>query len=54
MTIKVNSVDPDQTAPKEQSDQGLHCLAIVNIKTFLYIQILTTGNSLQKRQNVLE
>ena len=21
-----NSVDPDQTAPKEQSDQGLHCL----------------------------
>ena len=22
----VNSEDPDQTAPKEQSDQGLHCL----------------------------
>ena len=22
----VNSADPDQTAPKEQSDQGLHCL----------------------------
>ena len=21
-----NSVDPDQTAPKEQSDLGLHCL----------------------------
>ena len=21
-----NSVDPDQTAPKEQFDQGLHCL----------------------------
>ena len=21
-----NNVDPDQTAPKEQSDQGLHCL----------------------------
>ena len=21
-----NSVDSDQTAPKEQSDQGLHCL----------------------------
>ena len=21
-----NSADPDQTAPKEQSDQGLHCL----------------------------
>ena len=20
-----NSEDPDQTAPKEQSDQGLHC-----------------------------
>ena len=22
----LNSVDPDQTAPEEQSDQGLHCL----------------------------
>ena len=21
-----NSADPDQTAPKEQPDQGLHCL----------------------------
>ena len=21
-----NSADPDQTAPEEQSDQGLHCL----------------------------
>ena len=21
-----NNADPDQTAPKEQSDQGLHCL----------------------------
>ena len=24
---RTNSVDSDQTAPKEQSDQGLHCLA---------------------------
>ena len=24
----MNSVDPDQTAPKEQSDQGLHCLLL--------------------------
>ena len=23
---KANSVDPDQTAPEKQSDQGLHCL----------------------------
>ena len=23
-----NNVDPDQTAPEEQSDQGLHCLFI--------------------------
>ena len=23
-----NSVDPDQTAPNEQSDQGLHCLTV--------------------------
>ena len=22
-----NSTDPDQTAPEEQSDQGLHCLS---------------------------
>ena len=26
MRIKTNRVDPDQTAPVEQSDQGLHCL----------------------------
>ena len=26
-----NSVDPDQTAPKEQSDQGLHCLPISEV-----------------------
>ena len=26
MKILANSVDPDQTAPKEQSDQGLQCL----------------------------
>ena len=25
-SLLANSVDPDQTAPKEQSDQGLHCL----------------------------
>ena len=24
--IQANSVDPDQTAPKEQSDLGPHCL----------------------------
>ena len=24
--LMANSADPDQTAPKEQSDQGLHCL----------------------------
>ena len=24
--IEANSVGPDQTAPQEQSDQGLHCL----------------------------
>ena len=25
-TVYANSVDPDQTAPEEQSDQGLLCL----------------------------
>ena len=24
--VEPNSADPDQTAPREQSDQGLHCL----------------------------
>ena len=24
--VWANSADPDQTAPREQSDQGLHCL----------------------------
>ena len=26
LSIKANSVDPEQTAPKEQSDLGPHCL----------------------------
>ena len=26
---ETNSADPDQTAPQEPSDQGLHCLQIV-------------------------
>ena len=26
-----NSVDPDQTAPKEQSDLGLHCLLDLSV-----------------------
>ena len=26
--LSKNSVDPNQTAPKEQSDQGLHCLIL--------------------------
>ena len=34
--ICANSVDPDQTAPKEQSNQGLHCLYHSNIKLFTH------------------
>ena len=30
-----NSVDSDQTAPKEQSDQGLHCFHFICICTML-------------------
>ena len=26
---RANNVDPDQTAPKEQSDQSLHCLQTI-------------------------
>ena len=41
-----NIVDPDQTAPKEQSDQGLHCLLrpvclnILTLYSMSYIVIL--------------
>ena len=28
---EANNVDPDQTAPKEQSDQGLHCLQQISL-----------------------
>ena len=31
-----NSVDPDQTATKEQSDLGLHCLHIPVCQTLVY------------------
>ena len=27
--VYAKGVDPDQTAPKEQSDQGLYCLPII-------------------------
>ena len=34
-----SSVDPDQTAPLEQSDLGLHCLPIpVSVKTYRNIE----------------
>ena len=29
------SVDPDHTAPKEQSDQGLHCLLMSFLSRYL-------------------
>ena len=29
-----NSADPDQTAPKKQSDQGPHCLVIICVHCF--------------------
>ena len=31
-----NSADPDQTAPEEQSDQGLHCLPFHYFKKQLH------------------
>ena len=31
--VKASSEDPDQTAPEEQSDQGLHCL-LFHLHTF--------------------
>ena len=35
--VLINSVDTDQTAPKEQSDQGLHCLVSTFISMPPYI-----------------
>ena len=35
-----NSVDPDQTAPKEQSDLGLHCLHMTFCQTLSVLEIL--------------
>ena len=38
-TAMANKVDPDQTAPREQSDQGLHCLQVICIYSS-YIQVI--------------
>ena len=43
-----NSVDPDQTAPEEQSDQNLHCLlrhTCPNIWNFYKVVQLMTNES---------
>ena len=29
LIMEANTTDPDQTAPKEQSDQGLYCLQCI-------------------------
>ena len=34
MKLFANSAEPDQTAPKEQSDQGLHCLLKHTVQIF--------------------
>ena len=47
LSEEANSVDPDQTAPKEQSDLGLHCLHMpiywplwcTNFRTFTVFHI---------------
>ena len=33
-TVLANNADPDQTAPKEQSDLSLHCLLSQSVQTF--------------------
>ena len=38
--VWTNSVNPDQTAPWEQSDQGLHCLPFGRMWLNHIIQIL--------------
>ena len=44
-----NSVDPDQTAPKEQSDLGLHCLLIQFCSNIYNYYISVYFQSLSKR-----
>ena len=41
---EANSVDPDQTAPKEQSDLGLHC--VLFCRDILLLSIETLSDSL--------
>ena len=36
-----NSVDPDQTAPVEQSDLGLHCLPDLSVQKLRIIMVDT-------------
>ena len=38
-TFLANIIDPNQTAPKEQSDQGLHCLPLF-VKHILIVEII--------------
>ena len=38
--VMTNSVDPDQTAPQEQSDLGLHCLHMPFLSDTLMYKIL--------------
>ena len=34
-----NTVDPDQTAPQEQSDLGLHCLLHTSTPVFVGFEV---------------
>ena len=47
--VETNSVDPDHTAPTEQSDLGLHCLTtlIFVVSDALRANILTTNGGIQ-------
>ena len=45
-----NSEDPDQTAPQEQSDQGLHCFVTVICPN---TKIFTVYTTLKFLENIL-
>ena len=51
---KANSEDPDQTAPKEQSDLGLHCLLICCRPNILarYSDVLKVNNFKTTRDRI--
>ena len=48
-----NNADPDQTAPKEQSDLGLNCLLIITGSVQIFTVTMVTEADLSEIMNEL-